>query len=257
DKSLSAISSIHNKFSPLVGKERLKIVQMPYADRGFWARDGVPVPVIRETPLGDELFTVVDAPYYHKFEADQEFADLFGAELTKHDYYYEGGNFVANSRGDCLVVNKSATAQIPDSIFEDHYGCKDLTRLAYVKGIGHADESVKYVDDDTVLTDEPSYIPQLKAKGYKVHLLPRAKKKYETYVNSLYVNGVLYVPVFGQATDAEALKVYREAGFDKIIDLNSEFLSNHGAGSIHCITMTYPPVPLEKLVSKMGGKLVQ
>jgi agmatine/peptidylarginine deiminase len=70
-------------------------------------------------------------------------------------------------------------------------------------------------------------------------MLPRAKRDYETYVNSLIINGTVWVPIYQQKTDAEALKVYKDLGF-KVIAADSSLLSNEGAGSIHCITMTYP-----------------
>ena len=145
---------------------------------------------------------------------------------------------------------------MPDGLFKDHYGCQELTRLPFLKGIGHADESVKFVSDFEVLTDEPRYVETLEAKGYKVTLLPRPNRKFETYVNSLIINGVVYVPIFDQSQDEEALEVYRQAGFEKVIGINSERLSNDGKGSIHCITMTYPPVEMKQLLDMVGGKIL-
>lgn len=247
---------IRKKFEGVIESDRLKVVYMPGAGSGFWARDGVPVPVIRENDAYDEFLTLVDARYYHYFEADKEFGKLFNSPVTKHSYYFEGGNFIANSNNECLVVNKEATADIPDSIFEDHYGCQKLIRLAHVKGIGHADESVKFINDTTVLTDEKSYVNQLKKAGFDVVMLPRPKREYETYVNSLIVNGVVFVPVFGHGTDKDALKVYEDAGFETVIGLDSKTLSNSGMGSLHCITMTYPPVEMQELLKSMGGFLL-
>src|SRR5690606_15341718 len=104
------------------------------------------------------------------------------------------------------------------------------------------------------LTDAPSYKPLLEEAGYKVVMLPRPKREYETYVNALIVNGVVYVPIFDQATDEEALQVYRDAGFDKVIGINSLVLSNDGAGSLHCITMTYPKVSFSELLDNVEGE---
>lgn len=254
--SKAVADRIRSTFSKVIEGERLKVVYMPQGGRGFWARDGVPVPVWRWATEGSEELAVVDAVYYHNFEPDEEFASLFGANFTEHDFYFEGGNFIANSKNECLIVNKRATQQIPNSIFRDHYGCKVLTRLPHVKGIGHADESVKFIDDQTVLTDEKSYVSLLEDKGYTVVMLPRPDREYETYVNSLIVNGVVYVPVFNEKNDEKALDVYRQFGFNKVIGLNSTKLSNEGMGSLHCITMTYPQVPLNELVHALGGSLL-
>lgn len=163
---------------------------------------------------------------------------------------------MANSKNECLVVNTQATSVVPDSVFLAHYGCRVLVRLPFVKGIGHADESVKFIDDHTVLTDEKSYVPLLESKGFDVVMLPRPKLKYETYVNSLMINGVVYVPIFGRPSDQKALAVYRSMGFEKVIGLRSDTLSNRGMGSLHCITMTYPKVPMSELLHSMGGSLL-
>lgn len=244
---------IRKTFADVIDESRLHIVHIPKAHKGFWARDAVPVPVWRwETGAASEL-TVVGAKYFHRFEPDETFADLFSSHLTEYDYYFEGGNFIANAKNDCLVVNKNQTKQIPDSIFKRHYGCDRLVRLPYVKGIGHADESVKFVDNNTVLTDEESYVSLLEAHGFNVLRLPRPRGSYETYVNSLIVNGVIYVPIFDEKNDEKALDVYRSLGFDKVIGLNSEKLSNGGKGSLHCITMTYPDVPLTELLESLGA----
>lgn len=249
----SHINNIKFHFGQFLEKERLKVIYLPGAQKGFWARDGVPVPVWRSGEYGQQIFTVVDAAYYHHFEADKEFSQHFNAEMTKHDYYYEGGNFIANAQNECLIVNKQATSIIPDSIFKDHYGCEKLIRLPHIKGIGHADESVKFVDDNTVLTDAKQYKPILEQAGYSVKMLPRPKNQYETYVNSLLINGVIYVPIFGQKTDKKALEVYESFGFDKVIGINSSTLSNTGAGSLHCITMTYPKVGFDEVISQLGA----
>ena len=257
-KDLTRAQRIHDKYADEMETDRVKVVYMPRADRGFWARDGVPVPVIRQEISGgyNEFLTLVDARYYHKFEPDKEFASLFQASLTKHSYYFEGGNFIANTRNDCLVVNTKATKAVPTLVFREHYGCRNLIRLPFVKGIGHADESVKFMTDDIVITDESSYVSLLESYGFEVRLLPRPSRKYETYINSLIVNDVVFVPIFDQATDNQALDAYREFGFEKVIGINSENLSNKGLGSIHCITMSYPNVDLNELIYALGGHVL-
>jgi agmatine/peptidylarginine deiminase len=250
----SHIKAVRDEYKGYIDLDRLKIIYLPGAQKGFWARDGVPVPVWRKGNLDEKMFTVVDAPYYHYFEADQEVSQHFYAKRTKHTYFYEGGNFMTNSKNECLVVNKPATAQIPDSIFEDHYGCEKLVRLPFIKGIGHADESVKFVNDTTVLTDAPSYKTILENAGYTVKMLPRPFNEYETYVNALLVNGVMFVPIFNQSGDEKALDVYRSLGFEKVIGIYSGVLSNQGLGSLHCITMTYPKVTFTELIDYVGGE---
>jgi hypothetical protein len=249
---------IRNEFKDVISNDRLKVVYMPggQGNSGFWSRDGLPIPVIRKTTGNEEVFTLVDARYYHKFEADLEFQELFNAQMTKHEFYYEGGNFMANSINECLVINTKRVQEIKDSIFKNHYGCEKLLRLPFVKGIGHADESLKFINDNTVMTDEKSYVKILENNGYRVIMLPRPARPYETYLNSLIVNGVVFVPVFKESNDEVALQIYRDMGFKKVVPLDSIDLSNLGNGSIHCITMTYPKVPLNELLYTMGGSIL-
>jgi agmatine/peptidylarginine deiminase len=126
------------------------------------------------------------------------------------------------------------------------YGCLKTIRLPYIRGIGHVDETLKFMDDTTILTDEKRYKETLEDHGFTVHMLPRADKRYETYANSLLINGTVFVPIFGEKNDKKALDIYRSFGL-KVFGINSSILSNRGKGSLHCITMTYPKVPFVEL----------
>jgi hypothetical protein len=198
----------------------------------------------------------VDARYYHKFEADEEVSQMFAAELIQHNYYHEGGNFLANNRGECLVVNNERAVKIPDEVFLNKYGCKKTIRFPHTKGIGHIDETVKLINDDLAITDDKEYASILKKNGFTVQMVPRPKNGYETYVNSLYVNGTLFLPTFKQSRDAEAVALYESFGY-KVVALDSRSLSNDGKGSIHCITMAYPPVEFNELLKAVNGQEVK
>lgn len=261
-KDLEGIYAYYSKLAPK--PEQVKVIHIPnktswggHGPTGFWARDAIPVPVIQKAKANilasfGEKFTVVDAKYYHDYEPDQIFADYYSASLLSHDFYFEGGNFMANSVGDCLVINTEATEIVPDYIFSQSYGCKNLVRLPYLKGIGHADESVKFISDDHVLTDHPTYKKTLESKGFKVTMLPKPKRELETYVNSLIINDTVWIPIYKQKTDAEAIKIYEDLGF-KVVAADTSLLSNEGAGSIHCITMTYPDtVEFNELMDHFG-----
>lgn len=240
NQSPEFVQSLKETFGPyLKNPQILKVEFFTAEGHGFWSRDAIPVPVYFDNQ-GEKIFSVVDAKYYHDYEPDKEVAKLFGAELFSHDYYFEGGNFQANSRGDCIVVNTEATNEIPDSIFESYYGCTKLVRLPFIKGIGHVDESIKFFDENLVATDADEYEEILKEEGFDVVRIPRAKQKYETYLNSVLLNDVVYVPVFGrEKEDEEALQAYRNLGY-QAIPMNSYMLSNRGLGSLHCISMVYP-----------------
>ncbi|MBY0386083.1 agmatine deiminase family protein [bacterium] len=225
----------------------------------FWSRDNLPLPVWESSQ-----FALVDARYYYNFEPDVFFQNLFGVNLSSHKYFYEGGNFMANARGDCLVVNRkkaypggvSDTAAIPDDVFKSLYGCKNLIRLKHLKGIGHADEVVKFMSDDVVFTDTPEYVAQLEKAGFQVVLLPEADLNYETYINSLLVNDTIFVPVFGESNDQKAIDAYKKLGL-KVVPINTRALATGGQGGIHCITMNYPPSPIKNITRLLNAQVVQ
>lgn len=243
------VSNLKNHYGALAGQNNVEILNLQYkaSDRAIWARDNTPIPVLLNSPVNGRKWGAVDAVYYGGDEPDLALANWFHIELFKNQYQFEGGNFVADSKGNCLVVNKAATAQIPDSIFLNTYGCKKVLRLRHVAGIGHADERVKFIDEKVVLTDTPSYVSHLSNLGYEVRTLPKPQGgEFRTYVNSLSINDKIFVPVFGEDLDEEALSVYRSTG-KQVIPVNSEDLSDNGNGSVHCITMTYPKVELTEL----------
>jgi agmatine/peptidylarginine deiminase len=238
-------------YSAVVPKERIKAVAVYDANDAFWARDAMPVPVLhRET--GE--FAVVDAKYYNNFDSDDKIAGLFGAKVLKHNYYFEGGNFMANHRGDCLMVNKDPHSSITDADFAAYYGCSRLIRLPHLYGIGHVDEHARFVDADTVLTDLEEYRTTLEAAGFKVKMLPRVPNStYSSHVNSLLIEGKVALPAYGKGTDEQARAVYESLGLT-VFPADSNHLSEAGEGSIHCITMTYPRVPFKEVLKSLKAR---
>lgn len=240
--------AVKREYAGVIDPSRLKVVTIPDAGSGFWSRDGLPVPIWNT----NGQMEVADARYYHGFEPDRVIAGWFGANLMQHRYFFEGGNFMVTDEGVCITVDNDRSRQIPLEIFKNIYGCRKTIRLPFEKGIGHVDESVRVAGRRAVFTDSQNYARILQQEGFQTILLPRPNRTYETYVNSLLVNGTMFVPVFGQSGDAVALQAYRQAGF-KAVPLDSVQLSNGGHGSIHCITMTYPKVPFSSLLKALGA----
>lgn len=245
----STKESILRSYEGVVPRARIKVITLQDASQGFWARDGIPVPVMDKS----NSLVVVDARYGHYFEPDAEIARMFGAGLEKHDFYFEGGNFQANAAGDCMMVNHGAHVKIPDEIFTGKYGCRQMIRLPFVDGIGHVDEHARFISEKVIVTDLPQYKDLLQGKGFTVHMLPKPSGAFETYVNSLIMNDQVIVPVFGRSTDAQALAVYQSLGL-RASGAKSNSLSNKGQGSVHCITMTYPKVSAKELMKALGAR---
>ncbi|MEM7646219.1 MAG: agmatine deiminase family protein [Pseudomonadota bacterium] len=256
------LAQLKSRYSQYIDDSRLMILQVPRSgSNSFWTRDSLPIPVWNQQDM-----SLVDARYYYNFEPDQFIANLFSVDLSSHQYFFEGGNFITNSKGDCIVVNRrrsypggiSDTAAIPDSIFYNQYGCQKLIRFKHLKGIGHSDEVVKFMSDNIIVTDTEEYVKTLEDEGYEVVLLPEPDRRYETYVNSLQVNDVLFVPVFGESHDQKAVQAYEDLDLGlKIVTIPTRLLATRGQGGIHCITMNYPPANIQALVSAMGGRLIE
>lgn len=241
--------AIRAQYRGLIEDSRLKVVTIPNTTDGFWSRDGLPVPIWNQS----KQMEMVDARYYHGFEPDSMVAGWFQSNLMKHNYYYEGGNFMVTDDGTCITVDNTRSKSIPLNVFKNYYGCNKTIRLPFEKGIGHVDESVRVAGTRKVFTDSQQYAQILQSEGFQVIMLPRPNREYETYVNSLLVNGTMFVPIFGQSNDAAAIRAYEQAGF-KVVPIKTVSLANNGHGSIHCITMTYPNVPFRNLLSALGAK---
>lgn len=229
--------SVKNAFSD-TNTSRFTVLEVSDATATFWARDALPVPVYFKNETEKPL-VAIDALYYHGFNNDKTIADRVNAAITSHSNYYEGGNFTSDSKGNCLTVNNKATAKIADEMWTKYYGCKTLTRLEHKTGIGHVDEVVRILNDQTALITLEDYRAPLEKLGFKVTLLPKTEARYETYANSLIVNGTVFLPIYGEINDETAIQVYKDHGFN-VIPLKTVTLSTIGMGSIHCITMAYP-----------------
>ena len=222
-------------YAPFIAADRVRYLVVRKAGVGFWTRDGLPFPAVDQ----DGRLVLIDARYRSGFEPDADLAAFLDVPLLAHGRRFDGGNLVANDRGDCLIVQAGSAKSMPDAVFASHYGCRAVVRLPRDGGMGHADERVRFVDAGTVLTDAAAYVAPLAARGFRVVLLPRADGRRESYVNSLVINGTAFVPQFRRSTDGQALEVYRRVGLTAV-GLDARTLAGRGHGSIHCITMSYP-----------------
>ncbi|WP_257265127.1 agmatine deiminase family protein [Endozoicomonas sp. ONNA2] len=230
-------------FQPMVDDRNplhvLKVKRSP--DTRYWARDGLPVPVFGK----NDSLVLVDSKYHHSWEPDQAVANFFNATLLSHPYEFEGGNLLADSKGNCFTVNNydmRKQSDFNDDIFKKYYGCKRLTRLKHKTGIGHVDEVIKIIDDKNIITDRRGYRSILRRLGYNVTMIPRAKGKYANYLNSVIINGNAFVPVYGhKKNDKRAMDIYRSFGL-KAYEFRSNNISSIWEGSIHCSMVTYPKI---------------
>jgi agmatine/peptidylarginine deiminase len=223
----------------LLPRGRLKYLGLTGARDMLWSRDAMPMPAWD----AEGKLVVTDAKYWGGFEPDEAIANLLGARIVSHTLRFEGGNLMANHLGACVVVDSRALRPLTDALFARDYGCQTVTRLAKRGGLGHIDERARFVAARTVLTDTDTYADMFAAQGFTIVRVPKAREKYESYVNALVVNGTAFVPQFGRAEDDAALGAYETAGF-KTVGVAARTLASKVHGAIHCLTMNYPPISI-------------
>ncbi|HYX39678.1 MAG TPA: agmatine deiminase family protein [Oligoflexus sp.] len=161
-----------------------------------WARDWSPQPAY----TADGQLVLLDFNYYSNRDADDSAArslvDLFNQDLplsavvtspevvsrVSVPVYNEGGNFMNNDDGDCLMTSRVTDANSPQAIaqaaadnarkkitndevmdkqevirqYKEKAGCKRVTifpRIPY-EGTGHIDMWAKFLDNKTVIVNE-------------------------------------------------------------------------------------------------------
>ncbi len=135
-----------------------------------WARDWSPQGALTR----NGTLRLLDMNYYPNRQADdftaQSMERLFDFERVSVPVYNEGGNFMDNSKGFCLmttrVTDANAVAERGDDMVLDaagvsqYYkaaaGCKTVKifpRMPY-EGTGHIDMWAKFLNDDNVIVSE-------------------------------------------------------------------------------------------------------
>ena len=214
---------------------------------------------------------IVDWIYNRPRPLDDQFPqDL--AELWDYPYYgpdivHTGGNFMVDGQGrgfaSTLIEqeNPGMSSAEMQQIFQDYCGLDTLILLQPMQfdGTGHADMFSKLLNDSTfivgyyespadgagdnynILNQNAAMLAGLtSATGNPYHveriIMPPYNGNSYTYTNSLIVNDLVLVPIYGFDTDAEALALYEQLMPEKTVlgfDCNAIISAN---GTIHCIT---------------------
>ena len=236
----------------------------------LWIRDFGPISVYDADTKKPGL---VDPRYYHQRVWDDSVPHVFGntANLTtyKMPVDFEGGNFMSDGRGTCVVsqgvlwFNPSVSEAQIRKYFREYLGCFQLIIVNPLQGEGttHIDMFTKLVDHDTVLLG--SYTTQQDATNrelmndnediYNAVVLADAQPldvvrmpmpgnwdgAYRTYINSQFINGVNLVPVYTDTTtyEAEALAIWEQVmpGWSHVPLDATDIIQ--WSGAIHCILM--------------------
>ncbi len=241
DTSQKTKNEILEKYSAFVkSPDQIQFLETPRSGRGMrWNRDHAPIPVhVLNKTTGQEEIGLVDHKYFHRTELDTYIANFFELPIVNiHDFSFEGGNFLADRMGRCYIMDNGRVL-LTDAQFEAFYGCKKVVHFPNRGFVGHIDERMKIIDDFKAVTDDLEYAQILRAEGFVVKVLPKATG-YRTYANSLLINDTVILPIFGEANDDEAIKVYEDLGLI-VNPVRGEKMSDFLKGNIHCISMLYP-----------------
>ena len=138
----------------------LNFFEFPH--ESFWTRDFGPITVVDE--LGVPKF--VDPRYYNERRRDDAIPTLMGryfvTEVYRPAVATEGGNFMSNGEGICVVTNwflqenPRLSAEQLQSIQVNYFGCDSTVVLQRLEGegTGHVDMFAKFLSPNVLLLGE-------------------------------------------------------------------------------------------------------
>lgn len=235
--------SLKNTESKLKGTKNASKVHYLNTDTStydLWARDILTYPLV--SLVHSNNTAAMQFQYFNTSTPSEIVNKLLNIPVLKSDAIFEGGNLVADIYQNCFAVEMpelESLGKVPVQELIDNVGCKRVFKLPFQGGIGHADERLLFISNKLAATDIPEIADQLKKMNYEVLLLPYIENKDFSYLNSVIVNGTIFVPTFELPTDNIALNILAKSGL-KIVSVPSKTLTENGSGSIHCISRTYP-----------------
>jgi len=270
------------------GVDLNKVQFFTHPTNDAWCRDHGPAFLIN--PKAEQKKVIVDWNYnawggkYPPYDLDDVIPTLIGRHYNIPVYYpgiiMEGGSVEFNGRGTLLtstacLLNPNRNPHLNQEQVEDYlhnyYGVEQV--LWVDEGIvgddtdGHIDDTVRFVNEDTVLTvieenkqDENYGLLQhnleqlqqmrlLNGKQLNIVELPMPDELvYEdmrlpcSYANFYIANKSVIVPVFGCDKDEKALRIIQECFPGReVVGINSTDII-WGLGSFHCLSQQEPLV---------------
>jgi agmatine deiminase len=253
-----------------------------------WCRDHGPAFLIN--PAAEQKKVIVDWNYnawgnkYPPYDLDDVIPTLIGKHFDIPVYHpgiiMEGGSVEFNGTGtiltstSCLLNhnrNKHLNRDQIENYLFDYYGANQV--LWVEEGIvgddtdGHIDDTIRFVNEDTVLTvvesnpndENYSILQDNLAQLKKMHLLngkqlnivelpmPEAviyedQRLPASYANFYISNKYVIVPTFRSAMDDKALSIIAEAYKNReVVGIDSTDII-WGLGSFHCLSQQEPLV---------------
>lgn len=251
-----------------------------------WCRDHGPAFLIN--PNAEQKKVIVDWNYnawggkYPPFDKDDVIPTLIGKHYNLPVYYpgiiMEGGSVEFNGKGTvltstCCLMNENRNPHLNqgqiETFLQDYYGVDQVLWVA--EGIvgddtdGHIDDTVRFVNEDTVLTvvesnkQDENYellqgnLEQLKqmrllnGKQLNVVELPMPdavvfddQRLPASYANFYISNKHVIVPTYRSKQDDKALQIIQECFKDReVVGIDSTEII-WGLGSFHCLSQQEP-----------------
>ncbi len=248
--------------------------QDDYALDSIWLRDYGPFFVF-DPDLEDNI---VDADYtrYNRWRDDGQpahFASEEGFPLNSWDFATEGGNFLPNGDGICLVsetiygLNPGMNETEIEQAYLDYLGCTNLIVLPAVEHVtGHVDMWMFWIDHKTLAVaqytsqqnstahDEmqtaiddqlTGLVDPITDEPIELVMLPMPSNSggvWRTYTNGTFVDDKFLMPVYynNDSTQAEVTSTLEAHGVT-VVPIDADIIIS-SAGAIHCITKTIPSV---------------
>lgn len=285
DDAMKSFATLHLQ---KVGADFSNIEFFYHPTNDAWCRDHGPAFLIN--PKAEQKKVIVDWDYnawggkYPPFDLDDVVPTLIGKQYNIPVFYpkiiMEGGSVEFNGNGTLLtstacLLNPNRNPHLNQAQIEDYlrnyYGVEQI--LWVQDGIvgddtdGHIDDTVRFVNEDTVLTvietnqqDENYELLQnnlkqlqqmrlLNGKPLNIIELPmpdpvmhEEQRLPASYANFYIANGVVIVPTFRCAKDEIALQIIQSCfPTRKVVGIDSTEII-WGLGSFHCLSQQEPAV---------------
>ena len=239
----------------------------------IWIRDYGPFFV-----LDDELeLRIVDAQYvrYNRDDDDAQpghFAAWSGIPLHTWDFATEGGNFLPNGHGLCLVsetilgLNPGYSVGDIELAYEAYLGCSELVILPALDDVtGHVDMWITWLDHRTLMVGEydpavdpashqlietavdqqlAGLIDPLTGEEIEIVRIPQPDNDHQSvwrnYTNGIWIDDTYLMPVYEgfEAEQVRAVEAFEERGVT--VEPVSADVVITSAGALHCISRTLP-----------------
>ena len=238
----------------------------------IWIRDYGPLFVFDPAKTA----AIVDADYvrYNRIRDDAQpghFATYMAMTRHEWDFATEGGNFLANGNGICLVsstiygLNPGYDTAAIEQQYLDYLGCTDLVILPAVEDVtGHVDMWMFWLDHKTLIVAEYTNAQNASARAemetavsdqltglvdpktgddieiVRIPMPDDSGGVWRTYTNGIWIDDNFLMPVYaGNATAQATVTTTLENRGVTVIPINSDVIIS-SAGALHCISKTIP-----------------